>query len=569
MGKSSISNAPLFARKTFREDVVSGLTVALVGLPQCLAYAMMSGLPPAYGLVTAAVPGALAALAGRSAQVITGPTNTTGLVILAALGPWIGASGLLSEEGLPVLATLTVLAGLLRIVGSMVGAAELLRFLPLSVLVGFTAGAGILIGVMQLDEALGIPPVRSGSLLGEFTGLYDAMASGHFPQLPAVMMTVGTAAMLILGKKYAPRWPIALLTVLGSIAIVAIGSLDQSSGLPLVADRSPIPSGWPAGAMPTLDVSIIESLLAPSLAIVLLGTLELTVTAQAGAERPNMKRELAAQGVANLFGAFASAFPASASLTRSALLKLGGGKTRMAALSAALTVIPILLFGGSFVGLIPQSALAGVLFVTAYGMINVQRILRMFRAWRTTQVLMIVTLGATLTMPLQYAILIGAGLGLAIHLGRTSSPRFNLLAVEEGAFVPLEQATDVTTVVAEISGSLHYAATTSLSRDLHPKIPKETKRLVLDLSHAHELRYSGLRAMEVLRTELEAEGVQLELAGVSPDIEKVMGRAHCELPMTRWHAVPSQAVRNALAGKCEVVPDIPGTGSDAEADDDE
>ena len=155
MAKSSLSNAPLFDRTSFREDVVSGLTVALVGLPQCLAYAMMSGLPPAYGLVTAAVPGALAAIAGRSAQVITGPTNTTGLVILAALGPWIGASGLLSEEGLPVLATLTVLAGLLRILGSMVGAAELLRFLPLSVLVGFTAGAGILIGVMQLDEALG------------------------------------------------------------------------------------------------------------------------------------------------------------------------------------------------------------------------------------------------------------------------------------------------------------------------------------------------------------------------------------------------------------------------------
>ena len=379
-------------------------------------------------------------------------------------------------------------------------------------------------------------------------------------------MTVGTAAMLILGKKYAPRWPIALLTVLGSIGIVAVLSLNQSSGLPLVADRSPIPSGWPAGAMPTLDLSIIENLLAPSLAIVLLGTLELTVTAQAGAERPNMKRELFAQGVANLFGAFASAFPASASLTRSALLKLGGGKTRMAALSAALTVVPILLFGGSFVGLIPQSALAGVLFVTAYGMINVQRIFRMFRAWRVTQVLLVVTLGATLTMPLQYAILLGTGLGLAIHLGRTSSPRFNILAVQDGKFVPLDQATDVSTVVAEVSGALHFAASNTISRDLHPRIPKETKRLVLDLSHAHEMRYSGLRAMEQLKTELEADGISLELAGVSPDIERAMGRARCVLPMTRWHAVPSQAVRDALDGKCEVVPDVESEAGDSDHD---
>jgi len=119
----------LFDRRTLREDLLSGLTVALVGLPQCLAYAMMSGLPPAYGLATAAVPGAIAALAGRSAQVVTGPTNTTGLLILAALGPWLGSTGLLTPEGLPVLATLTLMAGALRVVGSYAGAAQLLRFL--------------------------------------------------------------------------------------------------------------------------------------------------------------------------------------------------------------------------------------------------------------------------------------------------------------------------------------------------------------------------------------------------------------------------------------------------------
>ena len=143
-----------------RTDLVAGLTVALVGLPQCIAYALMSGLPPAYGLSTAAVAGFVAALAGRSTQVVTGPTNTTGLLILGALLPYLGANGLLRPDALRVLATLTVLAGAIRIVAAIAGGAHMLRFIPDSVLIGFTAGVAILIGVMQLDEALGLPPAR-------------------------------------------------------------------------------------------------------------------------------------------------------------------------------------------------------------------------------------------------------------------------------------------------------------------------------------------------------------------------------------------------------------------------
>ena len=154
-------------RFRFRADLLAGLVVTLIAIPQCLALALVAGLPPVYGLTTAAVPGLVAALAGRSAQVVTGPTNTTGLLVLGALTPLLGANGLLRPEGLPVLATLTLLAGVLRLVAARFGGATLLRFLPDSVLVGFTAGAGILIGAMQLDEALGLPPVAGSSLLGE------------------------------------------------------------------------------------------------------------------------------------------------------------------------------------------------------------------------------------------------------------------------------------------------------------------------------------------------------------------------------------------------------------------
>jgi SulP family sulfate permease len=549
--RRSLSHAPLFDAASIKDDVLSGLTVALVGLPQCLAYAMMSGLPPAYGLATAAVPGAIAAILGRSAQVVTGPTNTTGLLILAALGPWLGESGLLSPAGLPVLATLTVMAGAIRIVGSYAGAAELLRFLPASVLVGFTAGAGILIGVMQLDEALGIPPLRGGGLFKEMQGVWTAATSGPGVGLGAIATTVGTVAALVLGKRYVPRLPVALLAVLAAMGVAWAFGLDAAHGLPLVSDRASIPSGWPPGAMPRFDPQLFLELAAPAVAIVFLGTLELTVTARAGSERPDMKRELRAQGWANLIGAFASSVPASASLTRSALLKLGGARTRLAALSAALTVVPILFFGGTFAGYIPQASLAGVLFVTAGGMIDRGRIAQMWAVGAETRVLVAVTLIGTLTLPLEWAILIGAGLGLAIHLAKTSSPRVVVLVVDGNEVTPFVPGYVPRTVILEVSGDLHYAAVSAFTREVQKKTPPSATRVILDLSHAHEMRYSALAAIERLRDELADQDVTLELAGVPRQFEQLLAQCAIDIPLTSWEEMPGASVRHAIEGHGE------------------
>ena len=145
-------------RDSLPYDLPAGLTVALVALPQAIAYAMLAGLPPIYGLSTAAVTGFLAGALGRSSQVATGPTTTTGLLVLGALTPYLGQNGLIRSEHLSVVATLALMAGVIRLIVAFGGGAHLVRFLPESVLVGFTAGAAALIGGMQLDEALGLPP---------------------------------------------------------------------------------------------------------------------------------------------------------------------------------------------------------------------------------------------------------------------------------------------------------------------------------------------------------------------------------------------------------------------------
>jgi SulP family sulfate permease len=534
-----------------RADLFAGLVVALVGLPQCLAYAMMSGLPPAYGIATAAVPGLVAALAGRSAQVVTGPTNTTGLLILSALLPFLGANGLITGEGLGALATLTLLAGLTRLVLALGGGAALVRFLPESVLVGFTAGAGILIAAMQLDEAMGLPPVSRAQLFGEVEALLDFFRTGIFPEISAVLVTAGVVLTLSLGKKLSPKGPMALVILVALSAIAWALGWNRASGIPIVSDRAPVPGGWPDSALPDLNLGLLRQFFVPSLAITLLGTLELAVTARARGARPDMRREILAQGWANVAGAFAASFPASASLTRSALLRLAGARTRLATAAAAIFVVPILLFAGRSFSYVPQAALAGLLFVTAHDMIDWKSIARMWRATQATRLLLAVTFSSTLLLPLEWAILMGAGLGLAIHLARTSVPRLRLLVPtgpELERLVPLKPDDHPDVIVVEVSGDLHYAAVDPFLAELEHRISPSAKVVVMDLTHAHEMRFTALVALERFASDLAKKGIALHLAGVSDDVLRMIEASGSHLPATPAEAEPYVSLRKCLRG---------------------
>jgi SulP family sulfate permease len=535
-----------------RTDLFAGLVVALIGLPQCLAYAMMSGLPPIYGIATAAVPGLVAALVGRSAQVVTGPTNTTGLLILSALLPFLGPTGILSEEGLGALATLTLLAGLTRLVLALAGGAALVRFLPESVLVGFTGGAGVLIAAMQLDEALGLPPVSRARFFGEVGAVVDHVRGGTYPSIPAVLVTAVVVLALTLGKRFSRKGPMALAVLIAvSVGAWALG-WNGDSGLPLVSDRAPVPEGrWPDTALPDLSPGLLRQFFVPALAITLLGTLELAVSARARGARPDMRREILAQGWANIAGAFAASFPASASLTRSALLRLAGARTRIAPAVAAISMVPILLFAGGSISFVPQAALAGVLFVTAHDMVDRQSIVRMWRATRATRLLLLVTLSSTLALPLEWAILVGAGLGLAIHLARTSVPRLRLLVPagrDYERLIPMKPEDHPEIVVVEVSGDLHYAAVEPFLAELEHRIPQAARIVAMDLTHAHEMRFTALVALERFASDLAKKGIALHLAGVSDEVMRMIDSSGSHLPATPVEAEPYLSLRKCLRG---------------------
>jgi SulP family sulfate permease len=342
--------------------------------------------------------------------------------------------------------------------------------------------------------------------------------------------------------------PVALAAVAGSAVAARALGLGRVNGLSLVSDRSPVVSGWPHVAWPVFDPSLIEQFLVPASAIVLLGTLELAVSARARGARPDMRREILAQGWANLGGAFTGCFPASASLTRSALLRLSRARTRMAAVLSGLIVFPVLFFGSALVGYIPLSALAGVLLFVAWAMIDKTAVRRLWRAAPETRLLLALTYVATLVLPLEWAILLGSGTGLVIHLAHTSAPRLRLLRPEERGrrLVPTSQSEDPECVVVEVSGDLHYAAVPPFLNEVEHLIPPSARCLVLDLSHAHQIRYAALRAFERLAELAHYAGASFVLAGVNEEVAALLKRCRSSLPFEAAEVEPGLSVRRAL-----------------------
>jgi SulP family sulfate permease len=259
-----------------------------------------------------------------------------------------------------------------------------------------------------------------------------------------------------------------------------------------------------------------------------------------------MRREILAQGWANVAAAFTGAFPASASLGRSALLKMGGAKTRLAAATAAVFSGIVLMAGGSLAGWIPQASLAGVLLVIAARMIDWKGMRRLWQASNETRLLLALTFAASLLLPLQWAILLGTGTALVIHIANTSAPRLRVLRPEGDRLVPLDGGVDADVLVVEVSGNLHYAAVAPFVETLERIVPPVTRVLVLDLSHAHEIRFAALRAMEQLAEETAHDGGELWLAGVDEDTARLLERSNSPLPWVAEDRVPGRSVQRCL-----------------------
>ena len=400
-----------------RSDLAAGMTVAMVVIPQAMAYAAIAGINPIYGLFTAVIPTIISAIFGSFPFLITGPTNPTALVTASVL---INQAG--RTDYLEFVLGLAIVAGLFNILFGLLKLGVVIRYISNSVLVGFLSAVGVLVISYQLGNLLGIDLGKNGGLWGVLTNLFNQFASiNPF----TVMVSMFSFSVMLLIRKINRKLPAALFTILLASLLVFLTGWNGTQGVRLVRDFN-LPEEIGLGFhLPNLSLEQFSSLLISGAAVALFGLMETLSIAKAMSQMTgdplDPSKQIFAQGLACFVGGFFQCMPASGSPSRTVINVVNGAKTRGAAIFSGLGVWIFLLVFSNLISYIPLAALAAVVIVSAAGLINIQIIKQTWQSRLQSKVVMAITFFSTLIFPLEYAIYLGILSTILVYLGESSS----------------------------------------------------------------------------------------------------------------------------------------------------
>lgn len=446
-------------KDVLRADILAGVTVALVLIPQSMAYAQLAGLPAYYGLYISFMPVMIAALWGSSRQLATGPVAVVSIMTATALAP----VALNPEHYIALAMFLALLVGLFQLFLGIFRLGLIVNFLSHPVIVGFTNAAALVIGLSQLSKIFGVtmPGNASDHFLGRIWGVLEQVGDTHMLTL---VMALGAFIIMMGLKKYSPKAPGVLIAVATSIIISWLFDFEEKGG----AVVGTIPEGLPNLQIPLFSFELVGSLLPAAIVISLVGFMEAISIAKAMAAKtkdhidPN--QELIGQGLGNIVGSFTQAYPASGSFSRSAVNLNAGARTGFSSVVTAICVVITLLFLTPLLYHLPQGVLAAVIMMAVFGLINFKSVKHAMRANKHDGVASVVTFVATLGLAphLDQGILIGAILAIGLYLYRTMSPRIAFLGrYEDGTLrdisVHVDLPVDEKVVAVRFDGSLYFA----------------------------------------------------------------------------------------------------------------
>jgi SulP family sulfate permease len=506
-----------YGKLHLRPDLIAGLTVAVMAVPQSMAYALIAGLPVQCGLYASIVPAMIGAFWGSSSHLITGPTTATSLVVLGTLTQLAEPY---TRNYVQLALLLAFMAGGVRIVMGLARLGTLLNFVAHSVILGFTAGAAILIAFHQVPHLLGLD-IRKGGMVLE--SLWEIVTHLHRTDLVTLGLGIATVAI----RKLRPGWPAALIALVFVSAAVALLHLD-SYGVRVVGA---IPRSLPPLVFPRLSAWNDFAILAPgALAIAILGLLEAISSARAIAghtrQRLNVNQEFIGQGLANVSASLFSGYPVSGSFTRSALNFRSGARTPMSGIVSGVGVAVLVLIAAPFAAVLPVSALAGVLVLAAIEMVDLSGIKRAVRSTRSDGAVLVVTLVSTVFLQLAFAIYIGVLLSIGLHLAKTAHPRIysNIPDLRTAKMVPAVHGEICCQMDAvRIQGSIFFGSAAFVQESLLRRLKSHPgmANLLIRMHDVNILDASGVHALEVVLEEVLNRGGGLYFSALNPRVFQV------------------------------------------------
>jgi SulP family sulfate permease len=412
--------------EAIRADAMAGLTGAIVVLPQGIAFATLAGLPPQYGLYSAIVPCIVAALFGSSRHVVSGPTNANSLALAAMLAPLATAG---SAGYVELALAVTVLVGLMQLATGLLRLGSIANFISPTALMGFTGGAALLIAIHALKDGLGLAMpagLRAAQVLG---GVATHLADVRPGALLVAAATLVVAALL---RRWNPRAPFMLAGVAAGSA-VAWALNHFSPGTP-VRLLGALPSPLPPFHVPEVSLTRLPELLGIASALTVVALAQSISIAKAVADRSGQRidgnREFVGQGMSNVVGGLFSCYVSCGSLNRSIPNLEAGARTPMAAVISGLLVLPLVALSAPLLAAIPYAAIAGLLVLVAWSLLDLPRWRRLLHVSRTEFAIALLTLLATVTIRLEIAVLVGSALSLGLFLQRTARPAMRTMGFD-------------------------------------------------------------------------------------------------------------------------------------------
>ena len=540
-----------YSNKDLRFDFIAGLTLAAYGIPVSLAYATLAGLPPQYGIYGYLIGGLFYTLLGTSKQLAIGPTSAISMVIGATIATM--AEG--DVQRWVDIASLTALVfGVLAIIAYVLRLSGIINFISETVLVGFKAGAALTIGMSQLPKLFGIQ--------GGGESFFERIVSIVF-QISNLNITVflfGIAAILvlILGEKFLPGKPIAIIVVVISIVLISVTSL-QSLGLNTVGV---IPNGFPEFHLPNLRFRDVDGVLPLAIACFLLSYIESVSSARTLAQlngyKINPQQELLALGVANIAVALGQGYPVAGGLSQSAVNDKAGAKTPLSLIFASIAIAFCLLFLTEYLQNLPNVILASIVLVAISGLFDFKEMKHLYNVDKKEFFVAMIALFGVLIFGILKGVLLASIVTLVLLIKETSNPNVASLGRIPGTrrYSDIERHPDNEIIpnilIVRIEASIFYFNIENIKDNIWIKINQSKSPIssvIIDMSSSPSIDIAGLRFLRQLFLELKEKGVTLKIAEARSEVRDVLRIEKLDLlfgPISRFDSVDELVIESNM-----------------------